>query len=86
MKTTMTMVGPGMYSQRSGPCDDCGGRGEQIDEKNRCKECNGKKTVQDRKIIEAQVDKGAPNGERYVFHGEADEHPDMEPGDVVFQV
>jgi DnaJ family protein A protein 2 len=44
MKTTMTMVGPGMYSQRTGPCEDCGGQGEQIDEKNRCKECVGKKT------------------------------------------
>ena len=25
MKTTMTMMGPGMYSQRTGPCDDCHG-------------------------------------------------------------
>ena len=79
----MTMVGPGMYSQRTGPCDDCGGQGQQIDEKNRCKECHGKKTQKERKIIEVQVDKGAPNGERYVFHGEADQHPDMEAGDVV---
>lgn len=86
MKTTMTMVGPGMYSQRTGPCDDCGGQGEQIDEKNRCKDCNGKKTQKERKIIEVQIDKGSPNGERYVFHGEADQHPDMEPGDVVIQV
>lgn len=68
----MTMVGPGMYSQRTGPCDDCGGQGQTIDEKNRCKECLGKKTTKERKIIEVQIDKGAPNGERYVFHGEAD--------------
>lgn len=86
MKTTMTMVGPGMYSQRTGPCDDCGGQGQTIDEKNRCKECNGKKTTKERKIINVEVDKGAPNGERYVFHGEADQHPDIEAGDVVIQV
>lgn len=29
---------------------------------------------------------GAPDGEKYVFHGEADEHPDKEAGDVVFIV
>jgi hypothetical protein len=27
--------------------------------------------------------KGAPNGEKYVFHGEADEFPGIEAGDVV---
>jgi DnaJ family protein A protein 2 len=25
MKTMMTMLGPGMYSQRTGPCDTCEG-------------------------------------------------------------
>jgi len=28
MKTKMTMIGPGMYSQSTGPCEDCGGTGE----------------------------------------------------------
>jgi DnaJ family protein A protein 2 len=32
------------------------------------------------------VDKGSPNGEKYVFHGESDEHPDREPGDVIIVV
>ena len=43
----------------------------------------GKKTTKERKIIEVEIDKGAPNGERYTYHGEADQHPDMEAGDVV---
>jgi hypothetical protein len=25
-------------------------------------------------LLEVQVDKGAPEGEKYVFHGEADEY------------
>jgi DnaJ-class molecular chaperone len=37
-------------------------------------------------VIEVQVDKGAPHGEKYVFHGESDEHPDREPGDVIIIV
>jgi len=28
MVTKMTMIGPGMYSQSTGPCDDCSGTGE----------------------------------------------------------
>ena len=28
MVTKMTMLGPGMYSQSTGPCDDCSGTGE----------------------------------------------------------
>ena len=86
MRTQMTMLGPGMYSQSTGPCSDCGGSGEQIDEKNKCKNCNGKKVVKEKKVLECQVDKGAPNGEKYVFHGESDEHPDREAGDVVIVV
>ena len=37
-------------------------------------------------MIESQIDKGAPNGEKYVFHGEADEKPGVEPGDVIIVV
>lgn len=37
-------------------------------------------------MIECQIDKGSPDGEKYIFHGESDEHPDMEPGDVILVV
>lgn len=86
MKTRMTMLGPGMYTQSTGPCEDCNGTGEQIDEANKCQACNGKKVLKEKKVIEAVIDKGAPHGEKYIFHGESDEHPDKEPGDVVIVV
>lgn len=86
MVTQMTMLGPGMYTQSTGPCGDCNGTGEQIDEANKCQACNGKKVLKEKKVIEAVIDKGAPHGEKYVFHGESDEHPDKEPGDVVIVV
>lgn len=72
-----------MYSQSQGPCDECRGKGEVIDEKNKCKTCNGKKVCKEKKVIEANIDKGTPNNYQYTFHGEADEFPGMEPGDVV---
>ena len=70
MVTKMVQLGPGMYSQSSGPCDDCRGKGEVIDEKHKCKTCNGKKVCKEKKIIEAEVDKGSPDGYNYVFHGD----------------
>ena len=59
--TKMTQLGPGMYSQSQGPCDDCRGKGEVIDEANKCQTCKGKKVVKEKKIIDASIDKGAPN-------------------------
>lgn len=84
--TRMTQLGPGMYSQQQGPCDDCRGKGEVIDEANKCQTCKGKKVVKEKKILDAQIDKGAPNNCQYTFHGEADEFPGSEPGDVVIVV
>ena len=86
MRTVMQQLGPGMYSQSTRPCDECSGKGEVINEKDKCKTCDGKKVTKEKKILEVQIDKGAPNGEKYVFHGEADEFPDTEAGDVVIQV
>lgn len=37
-------------------------------------------------MLTCEIDKGAPHGEKYVFHGESDAHPDKEPGDVVLVV
>lgn len=86
MVTKMVQLGPGMYSQSTGPCDNCGGSGSTIREQDKCKNCNGKKVVKEKKVIECNIDKGSPHGEKYIFHGESDEHPDKEPGDVVIVV
>ena len=40
----------------------------------------------EKKVLECKISQGAPDGEKYIFHGEADEHPDKEAGDVVFIV
>ena len=42
--------------------------------------------LKEKKVLECQVDKGAPHGEKYIFHGESDEHPDKDPGDVIIVV
>ena len=42
--------------------------------------------IKEKKVLETTIDKGAPHGEKYVFHGESDEHPEKEPGDVIIVV
>jgi len=86
MRTVMMQLGPGMYSQRTGPCDECDGKGESIDQSKKCKTCSGKKLQKEKKKMKVEVDKGAPNGEKYTIHGEGDEIPDAEPGDVIVQI
>lgn len=86
MRTMMLQLGPGMYTQQSGPCDECGGKGETIDKKKMCKPCNGKKVQKERKSLKIEIDKGAPNGEKYTLHGEGDEIPGAEAGDVIVQI
>ncbi len=50
-----------MIQQIRAHCSDCDGQGEKINQKDKCKTCDGKKIVRERKIIEVHIDKG--NGE-----------------------
>ena len=82
----MTMLGPGMYSQRSGPCDSCDGQGEIIKSGGECKKCKAKKVLKDVKVFDIEIPKGAPHGEKIVLFGEGDEIPGVESGDVIVVV
>ena len=44
-----------------------------IAEKDKCKECLGKKVTQENKILEVHVDKGMTNGQKIPFRGEGDQ-------------
>jgi len=56
----------------------------------RCTVCNGEgyigETKKERKVLEVHIEKGMKNGQKVVFHGMADEKPNMEPGDINFIV
>ena len=70
--------------QTQQPCPDCRGEGEII--KDKCPECRGRKVVRESKLVKILLDKGAPDGKRYVLSGESDEVPGCEPGDVVIEI
>ncbi|CAG9333355.1 unnamed protein product [Blepharisma stoltei] len=83
MVNKLQMIGPNMYTQSVGQCDDCNGTGKTYDAKNRCKTCKGKTIFQERKVIEVTIDKGIPNHHKYSFMGESDEKPGVLPGDLI---
>lgn len=76
-------LGPGFVQQIQSVCSDCRGQGEQIDAKDRCKECEGRKIITERKVLEVHIDKGMKDGQQIRFSGEGDQEPNKEPGDVV---
>ncbi|KAF3819731.1 hypothetical protein GH733_015240 [Mirounga leonina] len=63
--------------QKNVICDKCEGRGD------RCKSCNGRKIVREKKILEVHIDKGMKDGQKITFHGEGDQEPGLEPGDII---
>ncbi|KAF7542363.1 hypothetical protein G7046_g10175 [Stylonectria norvegica] len=65
-------------------CDHCQGVGNVYKEKDRCKKCKGKRTTQEKKVLEIYIPRGSMQGERIVLEGEADQYPDQIPGDIVF--
>ncbi|KAI8671224.1 hypothetical protein NCS57_00596600 [Fusarium keratoplasticum] len=85
MKTMMRQMGP-MIQRFQTVCPDCNGEGEIIKEKDRCKQCNGKKTTVDRKVLHVHVDKGVRSGTKVEFRGEGDQAPGVQAGDVVFEI
>ncbi|AEO53973.1 hypothetical protein MYCTH_2088290 [Thermothelomyces thermophilus ATCC 42464] len=85
MKTMMRQMGP-MIQRFQTVCPDCNGEGEIVRDKDRCKQCFGKKTVVDRKVLHVHVDRGVRSGTKVEFRGEGDQAPGILAGDVVFQI
>jgi DnaJ family protein A protein 2 len=82
----MRHLGFGMVQQLQEKCRQCGGEGEVIKAKDRCVECTGNKVVAETKILEVFIDKGMQNNQKITFTAEADQAPDMIPGDIVLVV
>ena len=66
-----------MYTQTQGPCGDCRGQGNTMNEKDKCKLCKGDKVIDNDKILEIPVEQGVMDGKKYVFSGEGDEYPEV---------
>lgn len=80
---TMRHLGFGMVQQLQEQCRQCGGEGEIIKPKDRCKQCNGDKVAKETKTLDVFIDKGMHHNQKIMFSGEADQAPDIEPGDII---
>ncbi|CAG8678056.1 11038_t:CDS:2, partial [Ambispora leptoticha] len=85
VRLIVRQLGP-MLQQIQQYCNDCNGEGTVIRENDKCKTCNAKKTVNERKVLEVHIDKGMRNGQKITFAGEADQKPGEEPGDVIIEL
>uniref|UniRef100_A0A8C1MND1 DnaJ homolog subfamily A member 1 n=1 Tax=Cyprinus carpio TaxID=7962 RepID=A0A8C1MND1_CYPCA len=83
VQVQVQQIGPGMIQQIQSMCSDCQGQGEMFNSKDRCKNCNGHKVERKKKILEVHIDKGMKDGQKITFHGEGDQEPGLEPGDVI---
>ncbi|KAL3297411.1 DnaJ like subfamily A member 2 [Colletotrichum asianum] len=86
MAEAFRQIGPGLVRKETVICDRCEGSGNFCKEKDRCKKCKGKRTTSETKVLEIYIPRGSQNGERIVLEGEADQHPDQTPGDIVFHL
>ena len=79
-------IGLGLMRQETVQCDHCNGRGKYYKEKDRCRKCKGSRTIKETKALEIYIPRGSINGERIILGGEADQHPDQIPGDIIFTI
>lgn len=79
-------LSPGITSSKFVECNSCRGRGELFREKDRCKPCKGTGLVDETKILEAYIPKGARDGHKIVLEGEADEEFGKKTGAVIIEV
>lgn len=75
-------LGPGMIQQMQTMCSKCRGKGEMINEKDKCKACKGNKVTKKQQQLEVVVEKGMRPGQKITFREAADQAPGCEPGDV----
>uniref|UniRef100_A0A2K5YEF4 J domain-containing protein n=1 Tax=Mandrillus leucophaeus TaxID=9568 RepID=A0A2K5YEF4_MANLE len=83
MQIRIHQIGSGMVQQIQSVCMECQDHGERSSAKDRCKSCNRRKIVREKKILEVHIDKGMKNGQKITFHGEGDQEPGLEPGGII---
>lgn len=77
-------IGPGMVQQMQAMCRECNGQGETLNEKDKCKTCQGKKTKKEKKKFEVNVDRGMHDSQKITFRGESNQEPGgVESGDLI---
>ncbi|KAJ1919958.1 DnaJ- protein scj1 [Mycoemilia scoparia] len=83
-KVVRQVLGPGIVQTMQSTCQKCNGKGKIITKP--CSQCHGKRVIRGFDLLSLDVKPGSMPGNHYVFDGEANEHPDYDPGDVILQI
>jgi DnaJ-class molecular chaperone len=86
IRVFVRQIGPSILQQLQQECGSCNGHGKVRTQSEICSSCRGTKVFSERKLLEVKIEKGARNGERIKFRGEADEIPGSNPGDIIIVV
>ncbi|KAJ1890068.1 DnaJ- protein scj1 [Kickxella alabastrina] len=78
------ILGPGIVQQMQTTCDSCKGKGKKVSKP--CPHCKGTRVHRESDLLAIRVEPGMADGEQVMFEGEADQHPDHEPGSLVFHL
>ncbi len=85
IKSGVRSVGSSLFRHET-ICATCKGSGKVFRDKDKCKKCRGEKVLEVRKPLELYIPPGSCEGDRIVLQGEADQLPDQEPGDIIFEL
>lgn len=81
----LQMVNMGiMQMQMQQPCPQCGGKGSTMAAK--CNKCQGRRLINESKLLDITIEKGVDNGDHILFEREGEQVPDMQRGDLVFTI
>eukprot|EP00760_Papus_ankaliazontas_P039547 PhM_4_TR9633/c1_g1_i1/m.64339/K09503/DNAJA2; DnaJ homolog subfamily A member 2 len=77
-------LGPMFVQQMQVQCSNCNGRGSAVKPEDRCKGCDGKQVIKDKKVFEVSIEKGMKRGDHVSFQGEGDQVPGVRlAGDII---
>jgi len=62
-----------MYTPSQEECVDCNGRGNTLEEKDKCVGCKGEKVIKEQKEFEVKLDFGASDNRSYTFPSEGNQ-------------
>ncbi|KAK8795703.1 hypothetical protein WA158_000359 [Blastocystis sp. Blastoise] len=74
-------LAPGFVTQMQQTCQKCGGKGTIFDHV--CPICRGNKLVQETHPLTVTIERGMANGQQLTFENEGNQHPDLDPGNVI---
>lgn len=84
VRIRVEQVGPGIMQRLESKCNECSGQGQTIPDKDKCRNCDGKKITREKKIIEVHIDKGMEDGQKIVFSNQGDIEPGLDlPSDII---